>query len=199
MSSTWTISVGGRSYGPYTLEQMIAFKSEGRLAPHSMVAREGEEQFRHASEDAQLSQLFPSAAASTPVAQPAASPATTHADTPTSAARFGRDTRAVAATGERGRYIILSDMKSGSISALEEEIFNFGLAFRFLPQAWILTSEVSLNTIRSELIQKLGKLDMLIVVDTTNDKAAWFNFGPEADTKMRRLWQREAAPARNSA
>ena len=194
MSSTWTISVGGRSYGPYTLEQMTAFKAEGRLAPHSMVARDSEEQFRHASEDPQL---FP--AASAPAAQPAASPTAHHADTPTAAARFGRDTRAVAATGERNRYIILSDMKSGSISALEEEIFNFGLAFRFLPQAWILASEVSLNTIRSELIQKLGKLDMLIVIDTSNDKAAWFNFGPEADTKMRRLWQRETAPARNSA
>jgi len=193
MSSTWTISVGGRSYGPYSLEQMIVFQSEGRLAPHSMVARQGEEQFHHASEDAQLAQLFP-AAASAPTAQPAESPTSRHADAPTATARFGRDARA-AATGERNRYIILSDMKSGSISALDEEIFNFGLAYRFLPQAWILTSEVSLNTIRSELIQKLGKLDMLIVIDTTNDKAAWFNFGPEADTKMRRLWQREAATA----
>jgi len=90
-------------------------------------------------------------------------------------------------------------MKSGSISALEEEIFNFGPASRILPQAWILISEASLSTIRSELIQKLGKLDMLIVIDTSNDKAAWFNFGPEIDAKMRRLWQREATQARASA
>lgn len=197
MSSTWTISVGGRSYGPYALEQMIAFQAEGRLAPHSMVAREGEEQFRHASEDAQLAQLFPSAPLS--AVQSATPPSVQHADTPTAAARFGRDARAGAQSGERNRYIILSDMKSGSISALEEEIFNFGLAYRFLPQAWILTSEVSLNTIRSELIQKLGKLDILVVVDTSNDKAAWFNFGPEADTKMRRMWQRDAPLARSNA
>lgn len=197
MSSTWTISVGGRSYGPYALEQMSAFQAEGRLAPHSMVAREGEEQFHHASEDAQLAQLFPGNAA--PGEQPAAQSSAQQADTPTAAARFGRDARALAASGERNRFIILSDMKSGSISALDEEIFNFGLAFRFLPQAWILTSEVSLNTIRSELIQKLGKLDILIVIDTSNDKAAWFNFGPEADTKMRRMWQREAVPARSNA
>ena len=196
MSLTWTISVGGRSYGPYALEQMIAFQAEGRLAPHSLVARQGEEQFHHASEDAQLALLFPSAAQPTPEQAPP-SAQQQHADTPTAAARFGRDARAP--TGERNRYIILSDMKSGSISALEEEIFNFGLAFRFLPQAWILTSEVSLNTIRSELVQKLGKLDILVVVDTSNDKAAWFNFGPESDTKMRRLWQREAAAARSSA
>ena len=199
MSSTWTISVGGRSYGPYALEQMIAFQAEGRLAPHSMVARDGEEQFHHASEDAQLAQLFPGVATGAPAGQAAAQSPAQQADTPTAAARFGRDARALASSGERNRYIILSDMKSGSISALDEEIFNFGLAFRFLPQAWILTSEVSLNTIRSELIQKLGKLDMLIVIDTSNDKAAWFNFGPEADTKMRRMWQREATPARSNA
>ncbi len=90
-------------------------------------------------------------------------------------------------------------MKSGSIAALEEHIFNFGQSFRFMPQTWILISEVSLNTLRSELIQKLGKLDTLVVVDTSHDKAAWFNFGPEAETKMRRLWQRESMPARTSA
>ena len=172
---------------------MNAFQAEGRLAPHSLVARDGEEQFRHASEDAQLALLFPAAAA------PAGGRRLLrqHADTPTAAARFGRDARA-AMPASATATSSSSDMKSGSISALEEEIFNFGPAFRFLPQAWILTSEVSLNTIRSELIQKLGKLDMLIVVDTSNDKAAWFNFGPEADTKMRRLWQREAALARSS-
>ena len=89
-------------------------------------------------------------------------------------------------------------MKSGSISALEEEIFNLGPAYRFMPQAWILTSDISLSSIRGGLIQKLGKLDTLFVVDTAHDKAAWFNFGPEADTKVRRLWTRAEAPARKA-
>ena len=50
MSETWHISVGGRSYGPYTLAQMQAFVAEGRLAAHSHVSRTGEDQFRAASE-----------------------------------------------------------------------------------------------------------------------------------------------------
>jgi hypothetical protein len=188
MSVTWTISVGGRSYGPYSLEQMKVFQSEGRLAPHSLVVREGEEQMRYASEDGELAPLFPA-----PREQQTA--ATVRQAEP-GPARFGRDNQSA---GERTRYIIAAEMKSGSISALEDEISNFGASFRFLPQTWILVSELSLNAIRSELIQKLGKLDTLIVVDTTHDKAAWFNFGPEADTKMRRLWQREAAPTKTSA
>jgi len=188
MSRTWAIHVGGRSYGPYSLEQMKLFQSEGRLAPHSLVARDGEDQIRHASEDAELAGLF-----SAPLA-PQAPVNARQADT--GPVRFGRGSQPA---GERCRYIIAAEMKSGSIGALEEEISRFGSSFRFMPQSWILISEVSINTIRSELIQKLGKLDTLLVVDTTHDKAAWFNFGPEAETKMRRFWQREAAPARTSA
>src|SRR5579871_3370796 len=172
MSMSWTISVGGRSYGPYSLEQMTAFQAEGRLAPHSLVAREGEAQYRHASEDKDLALLFPGGAqAATPqnlqhADTPTSASRMQHADTPTAAARFGRDARS-GGSGERSRYVILCDMKSGSISALEEEIFNLGPAFRLMPQAWILTSEVSLSTMRSELIQKLGKLDTLVVIDTS--------------------------------
>src|ERR1700729_4344693 len=58
MSDTWTISVGGRSYGPYTDAQMQAFASEGRLAPQSLVARNGETQFRAAADEPALAALF---------------------------------------------------------------------------------------------------------------------------------------------
>jgi hypothetical protein len=63
-----------------------------------------------------------------------------------------------------------------------------------MPQAWVLTSGISLSAIRGGLIRKLGKLDALIIVDATNDKAAWFNFGPELDIKVRRLWSRPDQP-----
>jgi len=194
MSETWTISVGGRAYGPYTIEQMQAFQAEGRLAVHSLVSRAGEEQFRPAGEDPELRTLFPAPARDethvpapqlqTQSAEPAA-PALSGLGAPH---KFGGgDTQS---TGERNRYVIISDMKSGSITGLEEEIFNFGPAHRFMPQAWILSSDVSLSAIRASLVQKLGKLDTLFIVDAAHDKAAWFNFGPEADIKVRRMWAR---------
>jgi hypothetical protein len=194
MSETWTISVGGRAYGPYNAEQMRTFQAEGRLAGHSMVARAGEEQFHPAAEDAQLAPLFATEAKaqSQPVetAQPVPAPqeAEPVAASPNATPhRFGRD---VESSGEQNRYVIMSDMKSGSITGLEEEIFNLGPACRFMPQGWILSSAASLNAIRGGLIQKLGKLDTLFIVDTAHDKAAWFNFGPEMDIKVRRMWAR---------
>jgi hypothetical protein len=194
MSETWTISVGSRVYGPYTADQMRAFHAEGRLATHSMVARAGEEQFHPAGEDAELAPLFPAPAASDP---PADSTVNLREARPAQEPRrFGQE--ADTASGERSRFVIIADMKSGSISALEEEIFNLGHAFRFMPQAWVLTSEASLNTIRHAVMQKLGKLDTMFVVDTIHDRAAWFNFGPEADSRVRRMWSRTPEGARKA-
>jgi hypothetical protein len=44
--------------------------------------------------------------------------------------------------------------------------------------------------VRTALVRKLGKLDALFIVDAVHDKAAWFNFGPESDARIRRMWSR---------
>jgi hypothetical protein len=183
MSDTWTISANGLTYGPYTAAQMRAFAAEGRLAPHSLVAREGEDQFHPASADSELAAMFRPAAPT-----PATRPVFFTADGDAAQSNFGRSEDDKA--GERTHYVIVADMKSRSISGLEEEIFNFGPAYPIMPQGWILCSEMSINEIRNTLVKKLGKLDTLFVVDATHDKAAWFNFGPEAESRIRRIWQK---------
>jgi hypothetical protein len=107
--------------------------------------------------------------------------------------KFGRSE---SESGERTHFVIIADMKSRSIAGLEEEIFNLGPAYRFMPQSWILSSDISVNAVRQALVQKLGKLDTLFIVDTAHDKAAWFNFGPETDARVRRMWQRGGETAR---
>lgn len=194
MSESWTISVGGRVYGPYSLEQMHAFHGEGRLADHSLIARSGEEQFHPAQEDPELAPLFQHApdAGTEDAGEHTASE---HTDTPhpeasrAAAHHFGRS-EADALESQESHYVIIADMKSRSITGLEEEIFNMGPAHRFMPQAWVLKSEASINAIRNQLVQKLGKIDALFIVDAARDKAAWFNFGPENDARVRRMWSR---------
>ena len=188
MPDSWTISANGHSYGPYTAEQMRAFAAEGRLAAHSLVAREGEERYQPASADSALAVLFqPAAAAKSalPTAENDAAPQT-----------FGRNEQEK--TSARTHYIVVADMKVRSISALEEEIFKCGPAYPIMPQAWVLSSEMSLNALRNLLVQKLGKLDTLFVADTTHDKAAWFNYAPEGESRIRKIWQKPLmeAPAR---
>lgn len=184
MAESWTISVAGRVYGPYSLEQMQGFHAENRLADHSLVARAGEEQFHPASEDPDLAPLFRAPA------EPAASEAAPASEPMPH--RFGVRAGEELGNGVPCHFVIITDMKSRSISGLEEEIFNLGQAHRFMPQAWVLTSEASINTIRNALVQKMGKIDTLFIVDAAHDKAAWFNFGPESDTRIRKMWSRPA-------
>jgi hypothetical protein len=191
MAESWTISVGGRVYGPYSLEQMQGFHAENRLADHSLVARAGEEQFHPASEDSELALLFQAAAA--PAVETAAPDTTPAAPAePTQPHRFGARAEAENASGLPSHFVIVADMKSRSITGLEEEIFALGQAHRFGPQAWVLSSDATINAIRNALVQKLGKIDTLFIVDAAHDKAAWFNFGPETDTRIRKMWSRPA-------
>lgn len=179
MTLSWTISVGGRVYGPYSLDQMQGFHAEKRLADHSLVARGGEEQFHPAKEDPDLAHLF------------RAEPVSPRQPAPH---RFGARSEPETENGP-SHFVIIADLKSSSIAALEEEIARLGPTHCFMPQAWVLSSEASINVVRNTLVRKLGKLDALFIVDAVHDKAAWFNFGPESDSRIRRMWSRQAETA----
>ena len=57
------------------------------------------------------------------------------------------------------------------------------------PQSWLLTTEMSLSALRNALVQKLGRTDLLFIIDVMRNKAAWSGYGPEADSRIRRIWQ----------
>ncbi|HEY1708304.1 MAG TPA: DUF4339 domain-containing protein [Rhizomicrobium sp.] len=185
MSDLWMMSVGGRIYGPYSAEQMRTFAGEGRLAATSLVARQGQESFRNASEEPDLAALF----------RP--SKAVALADAGEEHPNFGRhgDDHP---PGDYAHIVVIADMKSRSITGIEEEIYNLGPAYTIMPQAWVVKTDLPVNVIRNMLMQKLGKLDVLFLIDATNDKALWFNFGPESDIKLRRIWAKNEVLKRSA-
>ncbi len=181
MPPTWTIRANDRSYGPYTLEQLRGYAAEGRLAAHSLVARGTGADYRPASADPDLAVLF------RPVEPQPQRPVFFTAEGDIGQQGFGK----VENDGvQQSRFLIIAEMKSRSIAGLEEEIFKCGQATALMPQAWLLSSDMTLNALRNQLIQKLGRIDMLFIVDATRNKAAWFNYGPEADSRIRRVWQK---------
>lgn len=194
MSQSWLVTVEGQAYGPYPYEQMQTFIAEGRIVAHSLVETPEDAAPHPASQDPVLGVLFQPAAA--PAAEPVSAAETFVPAESAPTQKFGR--QADAGDGELAHFIIIADMKSRSINGLEEEIFNLGHAYPMMPQVWVLKSDQAVNAVRNALVQRLGKLDTLFVVDTTHDKAAWFNFGPEADARIRRVWSKPSSERKSA-
>jgi hypothetical protein len=172
MIGAWTMNIAGRVYGPYTAERMRTFIAEGRVAPHSLITREGASDWHEARHEPEFTELFPH----TPMANGAPAP---HGPT------FGEHAEHV-----RAQFAIIVDLKSRSSGNLDKAILALGPAYRLMPTVWILSTDQSVSAVRNRLVQELGKLDTLFVIDATRGKAAWFNYGPEADVRIRRVWQK---------
>lgn len=183
MIGAWSINVSGRHYGPFTSERMRSFVNEGRLAPHSLVAREGSDDWHEAHEEPEFSDLFAGHAKQNPAWSFAA-----RLPTQAVVSNAGNNERPEA--GGLAHFVVIIDLKSRPQGNLEEAVNSLGFNHQVLPNIWIISTDQSVNGVRNRLVQELGKADSLFVIDASRGKAAWFNFGPEADVRIRRVWQK---------
>ena len=209
MIGSWSINVSGRVYGPFTSERMRGFVGEGRLAPHSLVAREGTDDWHEAREEPEFSDVFRDRGRSVTPEAPTASPA--HQQQPIRAAQpvnapqpaqpYAAPAPQVhapqpitpAAEHTAAHFAVILDQKAQSAASnIEGAINSLGSAYRLTNNVWIISTEQSVSAVRNRLVQELGKADSLFVIDASRGKAAWFNFGPEADVRIRRVWQKTA-------
>lgn len=172
MIGAWTMNIGGRVYGPYSAERMRTFIAEGRLVPHSLVTREGASDWHEARHEPEFIGLFRRVGVPSSNGAAAAHP-------------FGEVTE-----HGRAQFAVIVDLKSRSTGNLEKAIMALGPAYKLMASVWILSTDQSVSAVRNRLVQELGKLDTLFVVDAMRGKAAWFNFGPEADVRIRRVWHK---------
>ncbi len=181
LNSSWRINVSGQVYGPYTGQQIKAFATEGRLAPHSIV-QAGDGPWITAIDDPVLGQLFVQKQTQKPSA-------------PAPAQGFGaRGTAepapAAAVEHASANFVVIADLRSRGSGPFEAAISRLGDVYRLNPLVWLLHTDRTAGTIRNELIQHMGQNDQLVIVDATRGKTAWFNLGPEGDSKIRRVWKR---------
>jgi hypothetical protein len=183
MTIAWTINVDGRVYGPYSAERLRSFASEGRLAPTSLIAQDGSSEWREAREAPEFCDIFTQAPREIPrVGAPVAVPQ----NAPVSSAPVNADVP----EGKLALFTIVIDIKSHSPGGFERAITSLGSAHRLVHNVWILSTTQTVNAVRNRLVPELGKTDSLFVVDASRGKAAWFNFGPDADVRIRRVWQK---------
>jgi hypothetical protein len=181
LNSSWRINVSGQVYGPYSGQQIKAFATEGRLAPHSIV-QAGDGPWIAAIDDPVLGQLFVQKQAQKPAA-------------PAPAQGFGARAAAEPAAGASAEptsanFVVIADLRSRGSGPFEAAISRLGEVYRLNPLVWLLHTDRTAGTIRNELIQHMGNNDHLVIVDATRGKTAWFNLGPEGDSKIRKVWKR---------
>ena len=59
----WHLKVGDRRHGPYSRAEIARYLGEGRISPHSLLAREGSDDWCIARDDPELAPLFDSGSA----------------------------------------------------------------------------------------------------------------------------------------
>ena len=200
LNSMWRINVSGQVYGPYSGHQIKAFAAEGRIAAHSIVQTGEAGPWITAIDDPVLAQLFvvaqPSIAkppATKPIAeQPKVSPAP--AAQPVRPAPAAAQP-AAAADLPSSNFIIIGDIRGRASTPFEAALNRLGVNFRLNPLTWLLHSEYSAGAIRNELVQHLGNTDSVFIVDAGRGKMAWFNLGPEADARIRKVWSKDKPAA----
>jgi hypothetical protein len=212
MMGAWTINVSGRIYGPFTSERMRSFVGEGRLAPHSLVARDGSTDWHEAREEPEFSDVFSNRAQSaiggaaaraapaaplahSPQAAPSLQPNASHAPqfaqvNPVLASHSPHANGTEATEQQSAHFVVIAEIKAQSTRDIEGAIGSLGAHYRLTHNVWIISTDQSVMAVRNRLLQELGKTDSLFVIDASRGKAAWFNFGPEADVRIRRVWQK---------
>jgi len=163
----WEMKIGRSVYGPYTREEMESLATQGLLAPHSRIAKHGSRNWNRASADPVIGEIF--------------------------GRKFRDNTQQAtdqeaAAEAQATNFALFLEIASDSNIDLFQAIRNLGPSSRISRSCWLVKSERSAAAIRNALIPLMANADSLLVVDTSKSKLAWFNLGPEADSKIRKVW-----------
>ena len=163
----WEMKIGKSVYGPYSREEMESLAEQGLLAPHSRIAKYGTKSWDRASGDPVINTIF--------------------------GKKFNHINREVSGSehlpeNQRTNFALFLDVASNSNIDLFQAIRNLGPSSRISGSCWLVKSDRSAGDIRNALAPLMAKSDRLLVIDTAKSKLAWFNLGPEADSKIRKVW-----------
>lgn len=195
---SWFVQIQNQNYGPYTNEQMQAFVHEGRVNANSRIANDinlgffdatafdvlkfwsGQNQATVGGGSARAYQPVPSIP-STP--SPQTAPVTPQAAL--------QSPEAQKQSGSSGVFLVMAEINSEGSMAFLQTLQKFGQAEGISDTVWLLRSQASVEQLRNALSQTLNRQDRLFLMDSRENKPAWFNIGADLDHRIRDLWQDE--------
>ncbi len=152
---------------------MSTLISQGLLSPHSKVLRTGSDVWHNISQDEDLRLLLAVDASQKQNGE------TSNSDEEAAPELAGSN------------FALFVEFQSDSRSKLHDAIRQLGPAKEMANNFWVLNCALSAGAVRNALVPYLGNGDTLFVIDASHNKTAWFNFGPEADAKIRQVWVKD--------
>jgi len=185
----WFAQVSGQVYGPYDDAQMQSFVSEGRITAQSLISNTpGSGFFQAVGYDvfSLWSGTGQAVQAGGGYAQPqyTSSPVQSPAQTPVVA----NPQITQASEAALAQCVIMAEIRSESLVTFLQRLQTFGHAERIGDTVWILKTAHNVQALRNALSQTLTRQDRLFIVDSANNKTAWFNIGADLDGRIRNLW-----------
>jgi GYF domain 2 len=180
----WSLKHGDEVYGPYTFEAMENYITEGRVAGHSIIAPTGTDDWTAAKDVAMFAGFFDEEISKVT----SSTPSHPQDQRPVYGAKKGQVDRRK--RPDTSNFLIITDVKSRHGATLEQSIMSLGAALKVAGNAWVVNCAGTAPGILNQLSKIVSKQDGLFIADATRDRTAWFNFGPETDAKIRRVWRR---------
>ncbi len=195
----WFVQVSGQVYGPYDDGAMQSFVSEGRVNAGSKITNDPAGGFYDASAydiynfwagtgQAQVNapdvplrrfSTLTDAPETTPLSAPLSAPASVENE-PISHAQ-----------PDEAILTIMAEIRSGDTMAFLQTLQTFGRVERIGETLWALRSLSTAEQLRNALSSTLGRQDRMFIVDSSNNRTAWFNIGADLDKRIRNLWDED--------
>lgn len=205
----WYVQVSGQSYGPYSMAQMIAFIGEGRVIAGSLISQDATQGFAmaagfpafagqlapyaspqvlqqaHAQQQAKSAETTPQPL-DTLTSQPQASQVE-----PFSAARpfeHSSSNQTPEAVEKPTVFLVMAEINSENGMRFLQALQSFGSAQRIGDTVWLLRGSADIDNLRNALANTLTRQDRVFIMDSFNNRTAWFNIGADMDSRIKNLW-----------
>ena len=164
--ANWWVNTNNKVYGPYSAAQMSRFIGEGRVIATTLVADK--------PEGAEWTE-----ARYVPDLRGALHEERTTFHTQ----RVDRRKQIASAN-----MLVWADIVTGASMRFEHELRQLGPVAEVIPGLYILRTTRTAGVVRNALSQALDRGDKFLVMDSSRDRLAWFNLGPEVDVHIRNVW-----------
>lgn len=98
------------------------------------------------------------------------------------------------AATEGANVFVFAEIRSGAWMRFMAALETMGAMVELAPGLWLVRTRHSAGVIRNTLSQTLETGDKFVVMDSTRDRFAWFNLGPEVDVRVGHVWNAPLRP-----